>query len=230
MNSKITRTINAVVAAAGVGRRMGADIPKQYLKISDKTIIEHTLERLISASFIDEIIVVISSEDDYFKELPISSNPKISITYGGKERADSVLNGLKAAKSEYVLVHDAARPCVLISDIEKLVLSSTNEHGGILAAPVCDTMKLVDTDKNILKTIPRNGLFRALTPQYFQRQTLIKAYEEASLKGLVITDEASAMEFFGFSPKVVLGNCSNIKITEKQDLSLAEFYLSRQTN
>ena len=228
MKEQALQIVDVVVPAAGVGRRMGAQIPKQYLTISTQTVLEHTLSRLLEVDCLNNIIVVLGAEDEYFKDLAISSHPRLKLALGGKERGDSVLNGLKLATTDFVLVHDAARPCVLVSDIKALVLQCTDDNGGILAAPLCDTIKRASPDHRIAATVPRDGLYRAFTPQNFKRELLIKAYEEAAQKHLVLTDEASAMEALGYEPRLIRGDAMNIKITEPSDLALAEFYLSCQ--
>lgn len=219
--------IDVVIPAAGVGKRMGCNFPKQYLKINGLTILEITLKKMLKLPNLCKIILVLNQEDEYFKELNINSE-KIITTIGGKERSDSVLNGLKVASTEYVLVHDAARPLVDILDIEKLVKDCTNDDGGILAAKVADTIKRGNQDLSISETVDRSSLFRALTPQYFKTSLLIKAYEDAVLKNKALTDEASAMELLGYHPKLVLSNSLNIKITEPNDLLFARLLMEKE--
>ena len=226
---KKKKKLDVVIPAAGVGKRMRADIPKQYLKLGNKTILERTVDVFLQMeSCIADIIIAIGEQDGYFSELNLTANPRVKVCYGGKERLNSVLNGLKTASSEYVLVHDAARPCVQPDDIEKLISEACNEHGGILVSRVADTMKRTDADGRITETVSRDKLFHALTPQLFNRQKLIHAYEKAIAQNLVLTDEASAMEQDGYMPKAVLGAASNIKITEPFDIQLAEFFLKLQ--
>lgn len=219
--------IDVVIPAAGVGKRMGCNFPKQYLKINGLTILEITLKKMLKLPNLGKIILVLNQEDEYFKELNIYSE-KIVTTIGGKERSDSVLNGLKVASTEYVLVHDAARPLVDILDIEKLVKDCTNDDGGILAAKVADTIKRGNQDLSISETVDRSSLFRALTPQYFKTSLLINAYEDAVLKNKALTDEASAMELLGYHPKLVLSNSLNIKITEPNDLLFARLLMEKE--
>ena len=219
--------IDVVIPAAGVGKRMGCNFPKQYLKINGLTILEITLKKMLKLPNLCKIILVLNQEDEYFKELNINSE-KIITTIGGKERSDSVLNGLKVASTEYVLVHDAARPLVDILDIEKLVKECTNDDGGILAAKVADTIKRGNQDLSISETVDRSSLFRALTPQYFKTSLLINAYEDAVLKNKALTDEASAMELLGYHPKLVLSNSLNIKITEPNDLLFARLLMEKE--
>ncbi len=222
----------AIVPAAGVGKRMQADRPKQYLELADKTVIEHTLSRLLGADIFSAIAVAISEEDPYWPELSISKHPKIITAPGGKERADSVLSGLKAineqaADDDWVLVHDAARPCITASDIHHLVDSLLyDEVGGILALASPDTLKQVQ-DNSITGTLDRSHIWRALTPQMFRYGMLKTALEQAQ-GNPGITDEASALELKGLQPKIVEGRPDNIKITRPEDLALAQFYMGQQ--
>jgi 2-C-methyl-D-erythritol 4-phosphate cytidylyltransferase len=221
-----------IVPAAGVGKRMNADRPKQYLLLSEKTVIEHTLTRLIDAQVFEKIAVAISDGDPYWDNLPISTHEKIVRAGGGKERADSVLKALaqienQANENDWVLVHDAARPCITTQDIEKLILELKNDDiGGILALSSHDTLKDVE-GLQILSTHDRNRIWRALTPQMFRYGALKKALEIHQGNG-AITDESSALEMQGFSPKIVEGRADNIKITRPEDLALAQFYLTQQ--
>lgn len=222
----------AVVPAAGVGKRMNADRPKQYLLLASKTVLEQTLIRLLQADVFSAISVAISAEDPYWPEISISTHKKIITASGGKERADSVLSGLKslramASDDDWVLVHDAARPCLTASDIHHLIASlRDDEVGGILALSSHDTLKSVQ-DKNILGTLDRSHIWRALTPQMFRYGMLKKALEAAEGNS-AITDEASALEMLGLQPKIVEGRPDNIKITRPEDLALAQFYLEQQ--
>lgn len=223
----------AVVPAAGVGKRMGAEVPKQYLQVLGKAVLEHTLERLLSVEALAGIAVALGPEDGYWADLPCSKHPKIRRAPGGKERADSVLSGLHnleglARPDDWVLVHDAARPCLTRTDVEKLMTSLADDPvGGILALPVSDTLKRVEGD-SIQETLDRSRIWRALTPQMFRYGLLRHALEDAAERGRAVTDEASAMELKGFRPKLVEGRPDNIKITRPEDLPLAAFYLERQ--
>ena len=223
-----------IVPAAGVGKRMNADRPKQYLLLSEKTVIEQTLSRLIDAQVFENIVVAISEGDPYWDNLPISKHEKIVWAEGGKERADSVLNALAviknhAAEKDWVLVHDAARPCITTEDIKKLISELKNDEiGGILALSSHDTLKDVEGGLQILGTHDRNRIWRALTPQMFRYGALKNALEIHQGNN-AITDEASALEIQGFLPKIVEGRSDNIKITRPEDLKLAEFYLTQQT-
>lgn len=221
-----------IVPAAGVGKRMNADRPKQYLRLNALTVIEHTLTRLIEACVFEKIVVAISDGDPYWDDLPISENAKIIRAEGGKERADSVLNALMAIESQadlqdWILVHDAARPCVTTHDIKKLIFElRDDEVGGILALSSHDTLKEVN-GQQIVSTLNRNRIWRALTPQMF-RYGALKSALELTRGNTEITDEASALEAQGLSPKIVEGRSDNIKITRPEDLALAQFYLGQQ--
>jgi 2-C-methyl-D-erythritol 4-phosphate cytidylyltransferase len=222
----------AVVPAAGVGKRMNADRPKQYLELAGKTVIEHTLSRLLQANVFAAVAVAISEEDPYWSELPIAQHENIIRAKGGKERADSVLSGLQAISEQahdddWVLVHDAARPCITADDIHHLINSLIHDDvGGILALASADTLKNVQGN-NILGTLDRTHIWRALTPQMFRYHRL-KSALTASVGNPSITDEASALELQGLQPKIVEGRPDNIKITRPEDLALAEFFMARQ--
>lgn len=222
----------AVVPAAGVGKRMNADRPKQYLELAGKTVLEQTLLRLLQADVFAAISVAISAEDPFWPELPIAKHEKILTAAGGKERADSVLSALKAihglaTDSDWVLVHDAARPCLTSGDIHYLIDSLVDDEvGGILALSSHDTLKNVQ-GKTILGTLDRSHIWRALTPQMF-RYGMLKAALQAAEGNPAVTDEASALEMQGRQPKIVEGRPDNIKITRPEDLALAQFYLEQQ--
>lgn len=222
----------AIVPAAGIGKRMQADRPKQYLALAGKTVIEHTLTRLLQANLFTAVSVAISSDDPYWPELAVAAHEKIITAPGGKERADSVLSALKtiraiASDHDWVLVHDAARPCITTMDIQRLVNSLiSDDTGGILALPSHDTLKSIQGDR-ILGTLNRNQIWRALTPQMF-RYGLLKSALEAAEGNTAVTDEASALELQGLQPKIVEGRPDNIKITRPEDLALAQFYMEQQ--
>ncbi|MDQ7089643.1 MAG: 2-C-methyl-D-erythritol 4-phosphate cytidylyltransferase [Methylococcales bacterium] len=222
----------AVVPAAGVGKRMQADKPKQYLPLLDKTVIEQTLLQLLSTDVFSAIAVAISDGDTYWPALKIAKHPQIIRAKGGKERADSVLSALsalenKAVDDDWVLVHDAARPCVSSKEIHQLLKSLQNEAcGGILALASHDTLKQVDGDV-IQKSVDRRTIWRALTPQMFRYGVLKKSLTQ-TIGNPAITDEASAIELTGGVVKIVEGSTENIKITRPEDLALAQFYLENQ--
>ncbi|OEC52035.1 MULTISPECIES: 2-C-methyl-D-erythritol 4-phosphate cytidylyltransferase [unclassified Aeromonas] len=220
--------LTAIVPAAGIGSRMGADCPKQYLQLAGKTILEHTLERLLSHPAIAQVIVALAPHDRWFEALPVAADPRIVRVEGGAERAFSVLNGLHVAQGEWVLVHDAARPCLTHGDLDALIAAAMNCGGAILGSRVRDTMKRSDGEGNIIATVEREQLWHALTPQMFLTRALKLALEEGLLLGATITDEASAMERAGFTVRMVEGRADNIKVTRPEDLSLAGLFLSQQ--
>lgn len=223
-----------IVPAAGVGSRMQADRPKQYLPLSGQPIIQHTLQRLADALPQAELVVCLNPDDPYWPAIQPPQNVSLRTVAGGKERADSVLNGLMAIASEaaaddWVLVHDVARPCVRIADIHNLVAElATDETGGILALPVADTMKRADTQGRIAQTVDRTALWHALTPQMFRFGRLYPALTQALAAGANITDEASALEWAGFQPQLITGHRDNLKVTHPDDLAFAELFLRAQ--
>lgn len=220
-----------VVPAAGVGKRMQADRPKQYLSLAGKTVLEHTLQRLISHPQINHIVLALHPHDPYFADLSCSHQDWLTRVDGGKERADSVLAGLNAIDGcEWVLVHDAARPCISHTDLNNLIaLAEKGTSGGILASPVRDTMKRATADhpEQVSHTESRNNLWHAFTPQFFRLDQLRNALSQALAQGVEITDEASAIEWQGGQVNLIAGSASNIKITQPDDLALAEFYLQK---
>lgn len=223
----------AVVPAAGVGRRMGGEMPKQYLSLCGRSIVEQTLNKLLCVSNLEKIIVAVSAADDHWTSLAVASHPRIVKVIGGRERSDSVLNGLVhlstfANESDWVLVHDVARPCVAVNDIQRMMQHlSDHKVGGILAIPVNDTLKRVN-GVAIEATVDRLQLWQAQTPQMFRLGMLRDALSRAVCDGVTVTDEASAIERAGYYPVVVEGSNSNIKITRPEDLPLADYYFSRQ--
>ena len=221
-------SFSVVIPAAGIGKRVGADIPKQYLAILDKTIIEHSIAPFLAHPDIKKVIVSVAKNDQWFKTLSIAQHPKLTIVEGGKERVDSVLNALKTLpNNDYVLVHDAARPCLQTSDIDKLISHArTTKTGAMLACRVRDTMKRTNQSNQIEHTVERQNLWHALTPQMFNNQQLITAISNIDEQHL-ITDEASAIELAGGSVTIIEGRSDNLKVTQSEDLLLAEFYLSK---
>lgn len=224
----MARPIIAVLPAAGIGSRMQADKPKQYLPILGKTILEHTLNVMLTHPAISRIILAISPTDPYIASLTL--DPRVQLVAGGETRAQSVLNGLQAINepNAWALVHDAARPCLQHSDIDKL-LEIQDEQGAILAIPATDTIKRADKQQCIIATEDRSQLWQAQTPQFFPVALLAQALSQALQAGANITDEASAMEYAGFRPHLVAGRSDNLKVTRPEDLALAEFYLTRNT-
>lgn len=221
----------AVIPAAGVGKRMQAQCPKQYLKINNLTILEHTVQALLSHQQIQRVIISLGVDDPYFIQTSLPNNPCVEVVVGGKERVDSVKAGLKAITCEkypWVLVHDAARPCLCQHDLKKLIDKCLlHNQGGILASPVQDTMKR--GDGVIKQTIDRQQLWHALTPQMFPTKQLLSAIEAAQAQNILLTDEASAIESVAGSPLLVEGRRDNIKITQPDDLAYAEFILNNRS-
>lgn len=221
-------SFSVVIPAAGIGKRVGADIPKQYLSILNKTIIEHSIIPFLAHPDINTVVVSIAENDRWFNTLTIAQHPKLIQVGGGKERVNSVLNALKVLPTnDFVLVHDAARPCLQVSDINKLIAHARSfQQGAILASRVRDTMKRSDQDNQIMHTVERENLWHALTPQLFQNKQLINAIECVEDQHLM-TDEASAIELVGGTVTIIEGRSDNLKVTQAEDLLLAEFYLSK---
>ncbi|MGF1766709.1 2-C-methyl-D-erythritol 4-phosphate cytidylyltransferase [Enterovibrio makurazakiensis] len=227
----VVSDVVAIVPAAGVGKRMGAACPKQYLTIQDKTLLEHTVYVLLAHPSVSRVVVAIGAEDEYFHTTSLANDARVTVTTGGTERADSVLAGLHATQAEWVMVHDAARPCVRHQDIDALIEAATShEDGALLASPVRDTMKRSNALGDVDHTVSREQLWHALTPQMFQRTTLLTALEKALEQSLAVTDEASAIEFAGGKPKLVAGHADNIKVTQPEDLALAAFFLTQRNS
>lgn len=232
MRSGNDAALVALVPAAGVGRRFGGEIPKQYLLLSGRTVMEHTLELLLSIPQIQRVIVALHPEDTRWQALPVFSDPRIERVVGGDERCHSVRNGLlhiqaTSASAEWVLVHDVARPCCPRGDIEKLIQQLAGHAvGGLLAMPVSDTLKRVDGMQQVQETVDRSGLWQALTPQLFRLNLLTDALSFCLARGAIVTDEAQALEAMGLEPMVVEGSRRNIKITRTEDLALADYFLS----
>tara|TARA_B110000914_G_scaffold37931_1_gene31067 strand:+ start:119 stop:838 length:720 start_codon:yes stop_codon:yes gene_type:complete len=233
-------TIWAVLPAAGIGRRMGSTIPKQYLTIDGTPLLLHALRRLSAVREIQKIIVVIHPEDSRWAELEKSIKEefgnRIITVMGGGERYQSVLNGLTAltefaGKDDWVLVHDAVRPCVRTSDIENLIQkASLHSIGGLLGSPVDNTLKRVDKELTVIETVDRESYWNALTPQMFRFALLKESIQTVVVSGEQVTDEAAAMEVAGFKPIMIAGHKDNIKITVEADLVLASQILKNQAS
>jgi len=219
----------ALIPAAGVGARMGATSPKQYLKIGGKPMLRHTLDAFLSSELIAHTFVVVSPDDPYIDAVAPSHGVTI-LRCGGATRMESVRNGLAVlastlSGSDWVLVHDAARPGLTADLIEKLI-TGTGDHpaGGLLALPVVDTVKRC-LDGEACGTVPRSGLWLAQTPQMFRYQLLREALAAAH-DPTAITDDASAVEALGLSPRLVEGHPRNLKVTQPDDIRIAEMYLA----
>lgn len=223
----------AVLPAAGSGRRMAAEIPKQYLEVAGATLLEHSLRALLACPDIRAVVVVLDPADRRNDRVSaVLNDARVRIAGGGAERADSVAAGLQALAGEanaddWVLVHDAARPCVDVSAIKQLIDAVTESGvGGILAEPLVDTLKRADDNGRVVETLDRRHLWRAQTPQMFRIDELSDALARARREGGLVTDEASAMELAGHPVQLVAGSPRNLKVTVPADLALARFYLS----
>lgn len=226
-NSPMTDLFYALVPAAGTGSRMGIEMPKQYMMLAGKPMIWHALATLCAHHEITTVFVVLSPQDEQWKTFDWSSfGDKLQPLFcGGQTRAESVLNGLLASELEledWVLVHDAARPCLSEQQLTHLLDDlRDDEVGGLLAVPVADTLKRADAKQRVAHTESRAGLWQAQTPQMFRTGLLVQALETAPN----VTDEASAVEALGFFPKLVESDSSNFKVTYPQDMQLAELLL-----
>ncbi len=221
-----------VVPAAGRGTRAGGDRPKQYQMLGDRPLIMHTLDRLAAHPSVVGLVVVLGAGDTDWPGLHGLHGTQVLTTTGGAERSDSVLAGLDALPVDvpadaFVLVHDAARPCVRRGDIARLIEQAGALDGGLLGAPLRDTLKRASAEGRSVATEPREQRWRAFTPQMFRRAQLAAALADARDKGIAVSDEAMAMELAGFAPLLVEGAEDNIKVTTPADFALAEFLLGR---
>ena len=220
-----------VVPAAGSGRRFGGELPKQYVPIAGRPAIQWSLQLFLADPRCQGIVVVVAADDSYWPAIAASvGSGRLTATGGGAERCDSVLCGLAALQSaaddDWVLVHDAARPCLSRAELDALLCAvATHPAGGLLALPIADTIKRADTAGQVEATLPRERLWRALTPQMFRRGPLTAALQAARSSGLTPTDEAQALELQGASPRLVEGSMQNIKVTTQADLAFAEAVL-----
>lgn len=210
---------------------MGAGHPKQYLDIHGRPMIWHSIRAFERHSAIDRVYVVLSAADDWWADYDWSAFAKLTVLRcGGATRAESVANGLRAMADEagaedWVLVHDAARPCLSRVLLDKLLAElAGDEVGGILAAPVADTLKLANEGRRIEETVSRERLWGAQTPQMFRHALLTRALEQA---GNAVTDEASALEHLGLSPRLVESDLTNLKVTYPRDLEVAAWLLAK---
>ena len=222
-----------VIVAAGTGSRMNMGINKQFIKLEGKEIIYYTIEKFYKNENIDDIVVVVKEEEAEFfrKEILDKYNFKnIKLAYGGKERQDSVYNGLKSLDKNcnIVLIHDGARPFVSNKIIDKSIEEAKENKAIVVGVPVKDTIKVIDNDKNIVDTPNRNILWAVQTPQTFDYNLLIKSYEDAFKDGFYGTDDAMLVERIGYKVKMVEGSYNNIKITTQEDLGLGSQILKVQ--
>lgn len=224
-----------VLPAAGSGRRMQQALPKQYLQVLGKTLLQHTLENLGGLSELSCIALAVSPQDEHIDSVLAALSPqlreKVLLVQGGAERTDSVRAAVMAlavhaAPQDWVLVHDAVRPCVGHDDVRRLLAALQNEPaGGLLAQPVRDTLKRADARGYVLGTVDRDGLWQAATPQVFRHGILLQALEHCAARGLLVTDEAAAVEALGLPVKLVQGHADNIKLTWPEDLAMIETLL-----
>lgn len=214
-----------VIPAAGVGARMAADRPKQYLIVAGRCILEHSLECFLDHPDLLGAVVCLAADDPYWPQLAVAGDPRVRRAAGGRERADSVLAGLElllaggAGADDWVLVHDAARPNLAREDLERLLSSLASDPvGGLLAVPARDTLKRAGADGRVAETVDRALIWQAHTPQMFRLAALCRALSDALAAGASITDEASALEWAGQAPRLVEGRADNLKVTRPEDL------------
>jgi 2-C-methyl-D-erythritol 4-phosphate cytidylyltransferase len=230
----------AVIPAAGSGKRFASVIPKQYLTVQGRSVLEWALLPFLIDPRCRSVVVTIAVDDEQWRRLFLN-HPKLQVVFGGAERADSVLAGLNelatntdfaAQPGDWVLVHDAARPCLHRDDLDALaaVAASNEAVGAVLATPVADTLKQADDAQRVTRTVPRAGLWRALTPQMFRLGALQTALRSAISRGVMVTDECSAMEATGHYAKLIAGRSDNLKITLPEDLAIAESILARNSD
>ena len=215
----------AVIPAAGVGARMAADRPKQYLQLGGRTILEHSLGCFLDHPRLKGLVVSLAIDDPYWPTLACATDPRIQRADGGSERSGSVLNALLqlnalgASDDDWVLVHDAARPNLSRDDLDKLLAELADDPvGGLLAVPARDTLKRVDKHGRVVDTVERSLIWQAYTPQMFRLGALHRALADSLVADAVITDEASAMEWSGQAPRLIEGRSDNIKVTRPEDL------------
>ncbi|MEX1033451.1 MAG: 2-C-methyl-D-erythritol 4-phosphate cytidylyltransferase [Cellvibrionaceae bacterium] len=234
--NRATPTYWAIMPAAGVGQRMNSHRPKQYLPLLGKTVIEHSLERLLALPEIEAVLVVTNAEDKIWPSLAISRDPRIETVSGGNERHRSVFNGMlaldnRADGSDWVLVHDAVRPCVTVDSIRNLMEQlAGHEVGGVLGYRLSDTLKKINPELGVEATLDRNAVWAAATPQMFRYGLLRKALARQVEVGSAPTDEAMAVEQLNLQPQMVAGSRDNIKITVVDDLRLAELILQARNS
>lgn len=226
--------VHALIPAAGRGLRFGASTPKQYAILCGQPVLAHSIKAVQQHPFVSGVTVALAADDGYYDELIRPVFPQVLTVGGGDTRAQSVLNGLRFIMQhdpacDWVLVHDAARPCLTADDLQDLLdLGMASRSGAILACPVSDTLKQADASGFIESTVDRSRMWAAQTPQLFPLQTLADNLDSALSQGLCPTDEAAAMESAGAQPLLVQSASTNIKITSSTDLALAEFIMNNQ--
>jgi 2-C-methyl-D-erythritol 4-phosphate cytidylyltransferase len=237
----------AIIAAAGAGKRLGANIPKQYLKINDSSILDICLKQFVDYPQVKQVILVVSADDEFYPKLNAISHEKVKCVIGGKDRIDSVANALNyliqqgVSADTPIMVHDGARPCITHRDLDKLwshYLSTS--RACFLAAPVVDTLQKTDGSELVVSAVDRDNIMRAFTPQMASLAQLEQAFSQQKLNQgqykhllgtqhkALMTDEVSVLTAAGYPVDVVIGRSDNIKVTYEDDLALAEFYLNRQ--
>jgi len=227
-----TTAVHVLIPAAGRGTRYGGDVLKQYLPVGGKAVLAHAIRAFQFHPMISSITVVLAEDDQMFASAVGNLSASVETVTGGETRAQSVRNGLafisaRYPETDWVLVHDAARPCLSSERLDHLLeIGMQSDDGAILAMPVADTLKRAGEDNEIIATVDRRQLWAAQTPQMFHLNALIRAIDAAQQGGLALTDEASAMEFAGAKPKLVLGSAANIKITRPGDLAIANAWLT----
>lgn len=225
----------AIVPAAGIGARMNSELPKQYLTLNGQSVIAHTLQRLADLADLQATVIALHPRDTLWAQHGVPLKEGLMTCTGGDQRCQSVLNGLYALAGlanddDWVLVHDAVRPCVRLEDIETLLREIENHPvGGLLGIPVSSTLKLANANGDIVETMPRDDMWQASTPQAFRYGRLREVLEQSVAQGDFVTDEAAAMEKAGYTPRLVRGSADNIKITYPEDLRMAGVILQAQS-
>ena len=229
-----TSQVHVLIPAAGRGKRYGGAMLKQYLPVCGKPVLAHSIRVFQFHPVVSSITVVLAEDDQWFESAVGLLAANVNTVTGGETRAQSVRNGLRFiadnySSTDWVLVHDAARPCLSASRLEKFLEQGLESvHGAILAVPVGDTLKRAGDSQEIVATVDRSGLWAAQTPQLFRVGVLADAIDHAQEAGCRLTDEASAMEYVGIKPLLVMGSSANIKITHSSDLAIAEALLARK--
>ncbi len=220
-----------VIPAAGVGNRFSQERPKQYWTVHNKAILQHTVDLFLAQDWLSGVVVAVAEADPHIKQLPLYRDPRVMMVHGGATRAQSVLAALKHLQShakpqDWMLVHDAVRPCLDERDLLSLRQLSQDPVGGILATPAADTLKRVNLQYEIQQTLNREQIWLAQTPQMFRFDLLLKALVSAMQANISITDEASAIEALGCCPRVVQAHFPNPKLTYAADLATIESLLA----
>ncbi len=223
-----------IIPAAGSGKRMQSGVPKQYLKLQQHCVIEHAVTAFLPLVNLQKIVIALAQDDTYWAQTALAADQRVLAVKGGDSRMVSVYQALLAIQNQaqahdWILTHDAARPNIRWADIKKLTdTCELNNSGAILATPVTATLKQVDQQKLIYKTVLRDNLWQALTPQCFRYDVLLKALRHVLASNIQVTDEAMAVELFDQPVQIVAGRADNIKITYPEDLALLEFLMTKQ--